>query len=96
MSGNVEEKAYDALCRLIAAWVNGVPAEIGETPDFEALFLAADRHRLTAAVCAALEQTGLMSRCPSQTARRFQEKKAQSIRKTVLMDAERKTLLDFF
>lgn len=96
MSGSVEGKNYDALCRLIAAWVNGVPMEITETPDYEALFLAADRHGLTAAACAALEQTGLMAQCPIQTARRFQEKKAQSIRKTMLMDAEREALLDFF
>lgn len=96
MSGKAEEKVYDTLCRLIAAWVNDVSMEIEEAPDYEALFLAADSHRLTAAVCAALERTGLMARCPSQTARRFQEKKAQSIRKTVLMDAEREELLAFF
>ncbi len=96
MSGKVEEKVYDALCRLIAAWVNGIPMEIKEEPDYEALFLAADRHGLTAAVCSALESTGLMARCPSPTVRRFQEKKGQSIRKTLLMDAEREALLDFF
>ena len=96
MSGKAENKAYDVLCRLIAAWVNGVPLEIKEALDFEALFLAADRHQLTAAACAALDYTGLLTRCPSQTARRFQEKKAQSIRRTILMDAERKVILGFF
>ena len=96
MSGEAEEKVYEALCRLIAAWVNDVPLEIRETPDYEALFLAAERHRLTAAACSALERTGLMARCPLQTAGRFQQKKVRSIRKTMLMDAERETLLDFF
>ena len=96
MSSKVKEKDYDVLCRLIAAWVNGVPMEIKEVPDYEALFLAADRHQLTAAACVALEHAELMARCPGQTIMLFQGKKAQAIRKSVLMDAERKTLLDFF
>ena len=98
MSGEAEqktEKTYDALCRLVAAWVNGVSPEIEETPDFNELFLAADRHLLSAAVCAALERAGLMEVCPPEIAKRFQQAKFSAVRKTLLMDRERKAILDF-
>ena len=90
-----ESTTYRTLCRLIAAWVNGA-SPTGEMPDFEALFQAANRHLLSAAACVALEKTGLMGACPPETAKRFQEKKVRSIRRTLLMDAERRALLDFF
>ncbi len=93
MSHEASEKVYDALCRLIAAWVNGVSPEIEETPDFEALFLAADRHALSAAACFALESTGFMARCPAETAQRFQLEKARSIRRMILMRAEMEKVL---
>ncbi len=89
------ENAGQTLCRLLAAWIHKTALEPAETPDFEALFQTANRHLLSAAACAALEQTGLMALCPAGTAKRFRTAKEQSIRKTILMDAERKELLAF-
>ena len=86
---------YETLCRLLAAWVHKTALEPAETPDFQALYQAADRHFLSAAACAALEQTGLMDACPPQTARRFRDARAAALRRTILMDAEREALLAF-
>ena len=93
MNSESLEKTYDTLYCLLAAWIHNVPAEMVEMPDFEALGEIADKHSLTAAACFALEYTGLMAQCPAETAGRFQEKKVQSIRKTLLVDAEREKLL---
>lgn len=93
MSDRPEEKIYDTLCRLIAAWVHDTPLGLAETPDYEALFTAADRHALTAAVCAAMESTGLMARCPANIAKRFRQAQAQALRRTLLMDTEREAIL---
>lgn len=90
-------KSYELLYRLLAAWVNGVP-QGGTTAseiDFETLWQIADRHSLSAAVCLALEAAGLLGRCPPSAAGRFSAAKGMSIRKTLLMDAERKKLLAF-
>lgn len=88
------KRTSETLCRLLAAWVHGVAPEAADISDFEALFQTADRHLLSAAVCAALEQTGLMGDCPPEIAKRFREAKARSIRKTILMDAERGEILE--
>lgn len=82
------------MCRLLAAWVHGAAPEAADIPDFEALFQTASKHLLSAAVCAALEQTGLMKDCPPEIEKRFREAKAKSIRKTILMDAERGKILE--
>lgn len=88
------KQTSETLCRLLAAWVSGAPA--GEVPpDFVALYRAADRHMLSAAACAALEETGLMSACPPETARRFRDARAGALRRTILMDAERQALTAF-
>ena len=84
------------LCRLLAAWIHHTDLDVAETLDYEALYQTAGKHLLSAAACAALEQTGLMDACPAETAKRFREEKAKSIRKTILMDAEREALLAFF
>ncbi len=89
----IMESTVQTLCRLLAAWIHETALEVSETPDFEALFQTAGRHLLSAAACAALEKTGLIADCPPETAKRFREAKAKSIRKTILMDAERGKLL---
>ena len=88
------ENIYLRLCRLLGAWANKTAAEEAP-PDFDALYEAADRHFLSAAACAALEQTSLLDACPPETARRFREAKAVAVRRTILMDAERRALLAF-
>ncbi len=85
----IAENTGKTLCRLLAAWIHHTPWKAEETLDFETLFQVAGRHLLSAAVCAALEQTGLMEDCPPETAKRFWEAKTKSVRKTILMDAER-------
>ena len=90
----ITENTYENLCRLLGAWVNGGAPAL-DAPDFDALFQAADRHLLSAAACAALEQTGLMDACPPETARRFRDAGALAVRRTILMDAEREAILDF-
>lgn len=87
------ENTGQILCRLLAAWIHNTALDVAETPDYEELFQTANKHLLSAAVCAALEQTGLMRDCPPETAERFRQAKAKSIRKTILMDAEREELL---
>lgn len=84
------------LCRLLGAWVNGTALTAAELPDFEALFQTAGRQLLAAAACTALESTGLLAACPPRTAKKLQDAKAKSIRKTLLMDAERRRLLALF
>ncbi len=81
------------LCRLLAAWIHHTALDAAERPDYEALLQTANKHLLTAAACAALEQTGLMAVCPPEVAERFREARAKSIRKTLLMDAERGKIL---
>lgn len=81
------------LCRLLAAWIHHTALDMAEIPDYEALLQTARKHLLSAAACAALEQTGLMDACPPETAERFRQAKAKSIRKTLLMDAEREKVL---
>ena len=81
------------LCRLLAAWIHHTALDAAEIPDYETLFQTASKHLLSAAACAALEQTGLMDACPPETAERFRQAKAKSIRKTLLMDAEREKVL---
>lgn len=89
----ITESTVQTICRLLAAWIHHTDLDVAETPDYEALFQTANRHLLSAAACAALEQTGLMEDCPPETARRFREAEVRSVRKTILMDAERGKIL---
>lgn len=89
-----ERKNYDALYRLLSAWLHGESPE-EPSPDWEGLFRVADRHLMTAAVCIALEKTGLMDRCPADIKKKFTEGKTVSVYMTLLMDAERQKLLAF-
>ena len=92
--GKIEQTNYDALYRLLSAWLHGENA--GEAPpDWEQLLQAAGVHGLTAAVCMALEGTGLMDRCPPDVRKRFEERKATSVYRTILMDVEREKILAF-
>lgn len=89
------KNSYELMYRLLAAWVNGVSPD-GMTAseiDFDGLWQAADRHFLSAAVCIVLKKSGLLAGCPPSIARRFLAAEGMSIRKTLLMDAEREKLL---
>lgn len=94
MDGEASRATFEAMHRLISAWLHGQPLDLPGL-DFEALARAAQRHSLSAAVCFALERTGLASRCPGETMERLRKAKLASIRKSMLMDAERARLLAF-
>lgn len=89
-----EEAAYGVMYRLLAAWLHGGTPE-GTDLDYDRLLAVAMRHKMTATVCMALEDTGLMDRCPDEARRRFAMEKTASIRASVLMGAERRRLLAF-
>lgn len=88
-----EPEACAALCRLLGAWLRGGEAEPPD--DWAALYRAAAWHGLSAAACMALERTGLLGLCPPETAKLFQDAKARSVRRTLLMDAELSKLTAF-
>lgn len=88
-------KSYDLMYRLLSAWLHdGVFGDEGEV-NFADLYTIAAQHSLTAAVCAALESAGAMAECPPDIAGRFRDAWGNSIRRTVLMDAEREELFSF-
>lgn len=86
--------SYEAMYRLLSAWLHGQPLELPGL-NFEALARAAEKHLLSAAVCMALERTGLASRCPAEALGRLRNAKMASVRKALLMNAERARLLAF-
>ena len=90
-------KSYEVMYRLLAAWVNGILPEGTAISgiDFEELWRIADRHSMSAAVCMALEAAGMFGQCPSLIRKRFSDAKLLSVRRTLLMDAEREKLLAF-
>lgn len=85
------------MYRLLAAWANDAVPDGLTAPeiDFERLWQIADRHSLTAAVCMALEKADLLSQCPPSARERFSSAKLTSVRRRMLMDAEREKLLAF-
>ena len=89
--GRTDRKSYEVMYRLLAAWVNGILPEGTAISgiDFEELWRIADRHSMSAAVCMALEAAGMFGQCPSLIRKRFSDAKLLSVRRTLLMDAER-------
>lgn len=95
MTEEITNATYRVLYQLLSAWLHDEGMGAAVPNDWNAFLKAADRQSISAAVCMALEKTNLLSQCPPEIASRFQEAKVRSIRRTLLMDAERKKLLAF-
>lgn len=85
----MKKTAYDMLYFTVCA-VNGIQPDTNRIAhvDLEKLFQMCQFHSLTAIVCMGLEAAGI-------TDQKFIEAKAKAIRKNILLDAERASILDF-
>ena len=62
--------------------------------DLEALFRLANAHSLTAVTCMGLEKGRALDSAPKDIAQKWKEAKAKAIRKNMLLDADRRKILD--
>lgn len=94
---STQEPGYAVMYGLLAAWIHCASPDWADEQeiDFEDLWRISDRHSLSAAVCMALRDTGLLIQCPTSVQSLFEMAEAQSIRRTLLMDAEREALIRF-
>lgn len=60
--------------------------------DFETLYKQAGQHSVTALVCSALEHTRLFAKAEPEHREKFQNRKNQAVRRTMLFDAERRAV----
>lgn len=85
----MKQTGYDMLYLSVCA-VNGIKPNLDciAHVELEKLFQMCQFHSLTAIVCMALESAGI-------TDKKFIEAKSKAIRKNILLDTERKKILDF-
>lgn len=89
------EKTSEFLIYLMACSLQGTKPEeaLLANIDMEALLRLAKAHSVSAMVCMALEQTDAFQHAAETTRLKWLEAKNKAIRKNMLLDAERKTIL---
>ena len=89
------EKTSEILIYLMACSLQGTKPEgaLLANIDMEALLRLAKAHSVSAMVCMALEQTDVFQHAAETTRLKWLDSKNKAVRKNMLLDAERKTIL---
>ena len=88
-------KTSEHLLYLMACALQGVSAreEILADVNLKQLLIMAGNHSVASMVCMALEKTAIFASADEATKKHWLEAKNKAIRKNMLLDAERKTVL---
>ena len=88
-------KTSEHLLYLMACALQGVSAreEIWVDVDLKQLLIMARKHSVSSMVCMALEKTAVFANADEATKKQWIDAKNKAIRKNMLLDAERKTIL---
>lgn len=96
MEENTMDKTNECLLYFMACALSGTPASENalDGVNLGQLLGAARSHTVGAMVCMALEKTAAFSAAPAQVQKHWLDGKNKAIRKNMLLDAERKAVLD--
>lgn len=88
-------KTSEHLLYLMACALQGVSAreEVLADADLKQLLIMARKHSVASMVCMALEKTAIFANADEATKKQWIDAKNKAIRKNMLLDAERKTIL---
>lgn len=88
-------KTSEHLLYLMACALQGVSAreEVLADADLKQLLIMARKHSVSSMVCMALEKTAIFANADEATKKQWIDAKNKAIRKNMLLDAERKTIL---
>lgn len=88
-------KTSEQLLYLMACALQGVSAreEVLADADLKQLLIMARKHSVASMVCMALEKTAIFANADEATKKQWIDAKNKAIRKNMLLDAERKTIL---
>lgn len=88
-------KTSEQLLYLMACALQGVSAreEVLADADLKQLLIMARKHSVASMVCMALEKTAIFANADETTKKQWIDAKNKAIRKNMLLDAERKTIL---
>lgn len=88
-------KTGEHLLYLMACALQGVSAreEVLADADLKQLLIMARKHSVASMVCMALEKTAIFANADEATKKQWIDAKNKAIRKNMLLDAERKTIL---
>ena len=92
---NTITRTSEQLLYLMACALQGVSAreEVLADADLKQLLLMARKHSVASMVCMALEKTAIFANADEAAKKQWLEAKNKAIRKNMLLDAERKTIL---
>ena len=92
---NTITRTSEQLLYLMACALQGVSAreEILADADLKQLLIMARKHSVASMVCMALEKTAVFAKADEATKKQWIDAKNKAIRKNMLLDAERKTIL---
>lgn len=85
---------YEEIVYLISCALNDIIPENIKLTHLDLLYLFSKRHSLTAMIAYTLESTKIFSSIDSQMSKQWKEAKDKAIRKNILLDNERKLILD--